>query len=47
MWATVWVRGERGTICAVIHDDYPVPMIRVLFADGRQGLHKLAELGTK
>lgn len=46
MWATVWIRGERGTVVEVIPEAYAQPTIRVLFADGRVGTHKLSEIGA-
>lgn len=45
MWATVWVRGERGTVIWGCLETYAVPMIKVLFPDGHIGTHKLNELG--
>jgi hypothetical protein len=50
LWSSVWVRGERGTV--VGHDaelaiEGEPPILRVLFADGRVGLHKMSELGAR
>lgn len=47
LWATVWVRGERGTVVGYDAESYEVPMTRVLFSDGRQGLFTHAEMGLK
>ncbi|MBP8137609.1 MAG: hypothetical protein KAY61_05340 [Candidatus Eisenbacteria bacterium] len=47
MWSTVFYKGERGTVVAYYADDYgDLPMLRVLFADGRQGILKISELGS-
>lgn len=47
MWATGWMRDERYTVVGVDADNYDVPMVRALFADGRIGLHTMAELARK
>ncbi len=44
MWSTVFYKGERGTVIAHYADDYPVPMLRVLFSTGRQAILKISEL---
>lgn len=46
MWATVYYKGERGTVVAYCADDYAAPMLRVLFADGRHAMLKISELGA-
>ena len=47
MWATVWVRGERGTVVGYDAESFPEPMTRVLFADGRTGIFKHSEMGKR
>ena len=47
MWATVWVRGERGTVVGFDADSYAEPMTRVLFEDGRVGMFKFSEMGAR
>lgn len=47
MWATIWIRGERGTVVGTDSESFVEPMVRVLFADGRVGNHKMSEIGRR
>ncbi len=47
MWATVWVRGERGTVVGYDTESYEQPMTRVLFADGRTGNFSHSEMASR
>lgn len=47
LWSSVFYKGERGTVVNYYTDDYgDLPMLRVLFADGRQAILKISELGA-
>lgn len=47
LWATIWIRGERGTVVGTDADSFAQPMVRVLFEDGRIGNHKMTEIGRR
>lgn len=47
LWSTVFYKGERGTVVKYYAEDYgDLPMLRVLFSDGRQAILKWSELGA-
>lgn len=46
LWSTVFYKGERGTVVAYNTEDYAVPMLRVLFVDGKTATLKWSELGA-
>jgi hypothetical protein len=46
MWSTVFYKGERGIVVEYCTDYGDLPMLRVLFADGRKAILKASELGA-